>query len=160
MPLCIIKQTIIMDIAEKRIKEWANKNDEFVQLDLSGLSLTQLPDIPPTCVSMDCSFNKLTTLPYGLQCRNIRANNNNLLYLPPLEHLSLVNLHENDYLHVSIKQYKTIYDWFGLDRRVVNYPRFVTKIQKAYRVHKQRKTFLKLAGFYNKYMAKVISEYI
>jgi Leucine-rich repeat (LRR) protein len=68
--------------ARQRIKKWNLQNDRYKTLDLSNLKLTELPPIPKTCMYLDCSNNKLTSLPYLLRYKQLKCQNNNLTQLP------------------------------------------------------------------------------
>ena len=53
--------SIGMDIAQQRIRECIETKSN--KLDLSGLGLTLLPELPAGLDELYCSFNQLTSLP-------------------------------------------------------------------------------------------------
>ncbi len=81
-----------MNIAIQRINEWIQNNNDNAILNLSGLGLTKLPTLPNNLKDLDCSSNKLTSLPPRLPdtlCKlNCRCNKlTSLPILPDLEEL-------------------------------------------------------------------------
>ena len=52
-----------MDIAQQRINDWINLNDESKPLNLNSLNLTELPPLPNNLKILYCRDNKLTNLP-------------------------------------------------------------------------------------------------
>ena len=82
-----------MEEAQKRIDEWMK--DTSKELYLRKLDLISLPKIPyfegvgcacapPNCVKLNCSYNKLTTLPDLPSCQYLYCYNNQLTTLPDL----------------------------------------------------------------------------
>lgn len=95
-----------MNIAIQRINKWETENNDWRVLDLSGLQLEILPELPNNLVKLDCSKNKLrsfnvelpvgleyidcsynymTTLPFmPVDCRYIDCSHNMIEYIPEL----------------------------------------------------------------------------
>lgn len=127
-----------------------------------GNKLRKLPNIP-LCHSLNCSYNKLTSLPNLPKCRTLNASFNDIMTVGQLHNnvpmINFVLLHKNDRLYIKpsvLKKYNYV-DKYILS---INYPKFSTKIQHAYRKYKQRKTYNELQTLYNKNVSLVISQYI
>ena len=74
-----------MHEAQRRIDKWVSLNDTTAALDLIGLYLTELPELPPNLKKLLCFNNQLTKLPelpQGLE--ELRCMHNQLIELPPL----------------------------------------------------------------------------
>ena len=87
---------INLEINENQlIKDHLNDTGEF--LDIGGLNITELPELPETIKTLFCDRNKLTKLPElpkGLI--NLYCYNNNLTELPELpEGLELLDCEDN-----------------------------------------------------------------
>jgi len=52
-----------MHEAQRRIDKWVSLNDTTAALDLIGLYLTELPELPPNLKKLLCFNNQLTKLP-------------------------------------------------------------------------------------------------
>jgi len=73
-----------MEQANQKIKLWKNGNVED-ELDLSGLELTSLPDLPANLKILNCGFNKLIKLPkLPDTLLELYCGNNKLTSLPDL----------------------------------------------------------------------------
>lgn len=73
-----------MEIAKQRIEQWVAAKNVYKELNLSGLGLTELPEIPPNCIAIDCSVNKLVDISKLIKCLRINCSDNMLKVLPPL----------------------------------------------------------------------------
>lgn len=73
-----------METALKRIKTWSDNGDDDAVLNLSGLKLQSLPQIPKECKRLDCSRNKLTDVP-ELKYVYLSCYNNSIKKLPNLD---------------------------------------------------------------------------
>lgn len=173
-----------MDEAKQRIQKWIKNYNIYTWLDLSHLNLTELPDIPPNCVKLDCSHNKLISLPELPNCEKLDCSCNKLTKLPRLPKIDflicsnnkIVYLEDipqpsiymflgtffctdNDFLYISPKIYRQHRN-LNLDKRTTNYPLFALKIQKAFRIYKKGGVFKELQKIYIKNMAMLISQYV
>lgn len=75
--------------AVARMKLWLNQNGRSGSLDLMGLNLTSLPELPPGLQALEADDNSLASLPElppGLEYLN--ASNNSLASLPTLPPVS------------------------------------------------------------------------
>lgn len=70
--------------AEDRVWEWEIVGDDTALLDLSGLGLTSLPELPPSCIRLNCSHNRLKSLPELPSIVYLHCGNNQLTVLPDL----------------------------------------------------------------------------
>jgi hypothetical protein len=73
-----------MDVAQQRIQRWVQRGRTNSWLNLSGLRLRELPELPPTVRRLNISQNKLTDLsglPRGLR-KLYCGMNNKLLQFP------------------------------------------------------------------------------
>ena len=93
-----------MEEAQERINEWVSNGDKTINLDLSWLQLTSLPELPSNLQVLLCFNNNLTSLPeLPSSLLNLRCFRNNLMKLPDLPSgLKYLNFNER------IRRNKTI----------------------------------------------------
>lgn len=63
-------------VAQERINIWIAAGDVDAQLYLSGLELTELPELPQTLRNLDCSINRLTNLQDLPNCTSLNCSEN------------------------------------------------------------------------------------
>src|SRR5438552_2720154 len=90
-----------MEEAKKRINEWIKNNDPEQVLDLYGLNLKILPDLPHNLKRLSCSSNQLTQLPDLPNCQTLECWNNQLTQLPALPHCQHLDCSGNQYLYIT-----------------------------------------------------------
>lgn len=83
-----------MDTAKLQIDIWLKNGDPNVTLNLSHLNLTELPVIPPECKKLDCSNNKLTTIP-NADYHELSCFCNNITKLPKLPNCQILACFDN-----------------------------------------------------------------
>lgn len=84
-----------MQFAKRRIERWIAKNDVDADLDLDGLKLTELPEIPSNCKKLKCSNNRLTFLPDLPSCVELYCHNNELKQLPDIHNCTILTCYGN-----------------------------------------------------------------
>jgi hypothetical protein len=84
-----------MQEAEKRIANWIKSNNPSTTLDLSGLHLAELPQIPANCQRLYCYWNELTSLPPLPNCKMLACCVNKLTVLPELPNCEILECEEN-----------------------------------------------------------------
>lgn len=84
-----------MYIAKQRVQEWISRGDVIRELTLVRLGLTELPDIPASCVRFDCSHNYLKKLPDLPNCVSLRCVDNELIELPELPNCTSLSCSKN-----------------------------------------------------------------
>ena len=52
-----------MEEAQRIIAEWLDEGSPDIILELAGLNLTELPELPDEITVLDCSHNQITKLP-------------------------------------------------------------------------------------------------
>ena len=52
-----------MEEARRIIAEWLDEGSPDIILELVGLNLTELPELPDEITVLDCSHNRITKLP-------------------------------------------------------------------------------------------------
>lgn len=135
-----------MDETKRRVDEWIKNDNKLEELDLRDLGLTELPEIPYNCTWIDLRDNNLTKLPEVKSYETVFAMKNKYLYIKPYQAKTYF-LQESNYLE------------HGKVCHFINYPKFATKIQQAYRKYKQKHVFNELHKLYIKNMAMLISQY-
>lgn len=84
-----------MEEALERVNKWLALNNPNESLNLSRLGLTKLPPIPTNCKILNCSNNKLTSLPDLPKCKSLFCNANKLTVLPKLPMCIYLYCHRN-----------------------------------------------------------------
>ena len=91
-----------MEIVRQRITDWS---DETQTLDLSGLDLTELPELPDKLTKLNCSYNQLVEFNFPLpeNLTYLNCSHNQLEELPSLpETLTYLNCSHNNLLELPI----------------------------------------------------------
>ena len=108
-----------MEEARRIITEWLDEGSPDVVLELAGLGLTELPELPDELTILDCSRNQITKLPDKLPDRltELYCHTNQLNKLPQLpDRLTTLDCDNNQLQYppseiVSYKSLQEIKDW-------------------------------------------------
>jgi Leucine-rich repeat (LRR) protein len=78
-------------MAQQIIDTWVNEGDTDIVLSLKRLDLSELPPLPKNVIKLDCSENKLTSLPELPLVMELNCSDNKLKTLPDLPRVRVLN---------------------------------------------------------------------
>ncbi len=93
--IIIVSTCNLMQEALETVAKWIKANNIDSELKLDFLDLESLPPIPNTCQRLNCSHNKLTSLPALPNCRMLFCQNNWLTELPDLPNCERLDCKSN-----------------------------------------------------------------
>lgn len=86
--------------AELRVKEWIENKWTKYELDLNGLELTELPEIPDYCIALNCMNNNLTKISPLPNCKRLNCSMNMIEELPDLPECEELMCHHNELIAI------------------------------------------------------------